>query len=196
MSNPWPMSVGPLLLRDASESDLDQLLSLRNDPTVNRFMLRTQVEPEVLRREWLGAASSDTDFSCVGEVDGSVVALGFLDVVDGMGQPGMPRRTQGVIGYIVHPDVAGRGVASDLARGLLSAAFDHLGLRRVTAGCNADNPASARVLEKVGMRREQHGVEDSWHAELGWVDGYQYAVLAREWPPSPVVPGRPRSSDE
>ena len=39
---------------------------------------------------------------------------------------------------------------------------------------------SCRVLEKAGMRREQHGVEDSWHAELGWVDGYQYALLARE----------------
>ena len=31
------------------------------------------------------------------------------------------------------------------------------------------------------MRREQHGVEDNWHAELGWVDGYQYAMLEREW---------------
>ncbi len=31
------------------------------------------------------------------------------------------------------------------------------------------------------MRREKHGVEDSWHAELRWVDGYQYAILAREW---------------
>lgn len=195
-SSPWPLRVGSLLLREARESDLDQLLSLRNDPRVNRFMLRTHVEPQVLRREWLGAATSDTDFSCVGEMDGSVVAMGFLDVVDGMGQPGMPRRTQGVIGYVVHPDVAGRGVASDLARGLLSAAFDHLGLRRVTASCNADNPASARVMEKAGMRREQHGVEDSWHAELGWVDGYQYAVLAREWPPSPVESGRARSSDQ
>ena len=51
----------------------------------------------------------------------------------------------------------------------------------MTAGCYADNSASVRVLEKVGMRREQHGVEDSWHADLGWVDGYQYAMLAREW---------------
>jgi RimJ/RimL family protein N-acetyltransferase len=98
-----------------------------------------------------------------------------------MGQPGMPEGTEGLIGYIVHPDFAGRGVASDLARGLLAAAFGHLGLRRVTAGCNADNAPSVRVLEKAGMRREQHGVEDSWHAELGWVDGYQYAMLAREW---------------
>ena len=190
------MSVGSVLLREAREGDIEPLLLLRNDPRVNRFMLRTYVEPEVLRRESLGASTSDTHFSCVGEVDGVVVALGFLDVVDGTGQPGMPERTQGVIGYIVHPDVAGRGVASDVARGLLSAAFDHLGLRRVTASCNSDNAASARVLEKAGMRREQHGVEDSWHAELGWVDGYQYAVLARDWPTDPVGSAGCRSSEE
>jgi hypothetical protein len=31
------------------------------------------------------------------------------------------------------------------------------------------------------MRREQHGIQDSWHAELGWVDGYTYGILASEW---------------
>ena len=54
-------------------------------------------------------------------------------------------------------------------------------LHRVTAGCFADNVASWRVMEKLGMRREQHGVRDSWHAELGWIDGFTYAILAEEW---------------
>lgn len=178
---PWPMRVGRLVLREAGEGDIDSLLSFRNDPAVNRFMIRTSVDPERFRQQWRAVPTSDTDFSCVAELDGVVVAMGFLKVVDGMGQPGMPKRTEGLIGYIVEPGSAGKGVATDLARGLLAAAFDDLGLRRVTAGCNADNPASARVLEKAGMRREQHGIEDSWHAELGWVDGYQYAILAREW---------------
>jgi RimJ/RimL family protein N-acetyltransferase len=181
VSSPWPMRVGCLLLREAVENDIEQLLSFRNDPAANRFMLRTNVDSETFRREWLAVPTSETDFSCVVELDGRPVAMGFLDVVDGMGQPGMPRRTEGIIGYIVAPRSAGKGLASQLARGLLAAAFDRLGLRRVTAGCNADNPASARVLEKAGMRREQHGIEDTWHAELGWVDGYQYAILAREW---------------
>ena len=180
-SDPWPMRVGSLLLREAAADDIEHLLSFRNDPEVNRFMMRTSVEPETFRRDWLAIPTSDSDFSCVAEVDGTVVAMGFLEIVDGMGQPGMPEATEGLIGYIVDPDFAGRGVASDLARGLLSAAFGTLGLRRVTASCNADNAASVRVLEKSGMRREQHGVEDSWHAELGWVDGYEYAILDREW---------------
>lgn len=203
-SSPWPMRVGSLLLRDAVAGDIDHLLSFRNDPVVNRFMIRTSVDPETFRQEWLAVPTSDSDFSCVADVNGTIAAMGFLDIVDGMGQPGMPRGTEGVIGYIVDPTFAGRGVASDLARGLLAAAFGRLGLRRVTASCNADNPASVRVLEKAGMRREQHGVEASWHAELGWVDGYQYAMLAREWraPHEPSQPprsnghGRGRSSTE
>ena len=189
VSSPWPMRVGHLLLREAREDDIDRMLSFRNDPAVNRFMIRTSVDPETFREEWLAVPASDTDFSCVAELDGTVVAIGFLDVVDGMGQPGMPERTEAVIGYVVEPGSWGKGVASDLARGLLAAAFDRLGLRRVTAGCNADNPASARVLEKAGMRREQHGIEDSWHADLGWVDGYQYAILAREWHATACFPG-------
>lgn len=175
------MRVDGLLLREAREADLARLLSIRDDPGVHRFLLHTSVDPEVFHREWLAAATSQTDFSCVAEVDDEVVAMGFLEIVDGMGQPGMPQGTDGVIGYIVDPRFTGRGFATGIARGLLAAAFDHLGLRRVTAGCFADNTASARVLERAGMRREQHGIEDSWHAELGWVDGYTYGILASEW---------------
>lgn len=184
MSNPWPMHVGQLLLRSAVKSDLAGLLVLRNDPAVNRYTLRTSVDPDDFRREWLAIPDSETDFSCVAEIDepdGQAVAIGFLDIADGMGQPDVPPRTEGVIGYMVEPRFAGRGIATDLTRGLLAAAFDHLGVRRVTAGLYADNVASARVLEKAGLRREQHGIEDSWHTELGWIDGYTYAILDREW---------------
>ena len=180
-TSPWPARSGALVLRDPRPDELDELLALRDDPAVNRWMLKTHAEPEEFRRDWLAVPGNDTDFSCVADLDGRAVGLGFLDVVDGMSQPRMPVGTQAGIGYVLAPDVWGRGLATDLARGLLTAAFDVLGLRRVTAGCFADNGASARVLEKVGMRREQHGVQDSWHAELGWLDGYEYALLAHEW---------------
>lgn len=179
--SPWPMRVGPLLLREPTPDDIEPLLAFRNDEAANRFMIRTSVDPDVFRREWLAVPHNESDFSCVVDLDGVVIAMGFLEVVDGMGQPGMPLRTEGVIGYIVHPRYWGWGVGSGLAHGLLAAAFGPLGLRRVTASCNADNPASVRILESLGMRREQHGVADSWHVELGWVDGYQYAMLNTEW---------------
>ncbi len=184
-TSPWPRRVGDLLLRDAVEADLDRVLELRNDPVVNRYTLRTHVPADDLRREWLAVPANESEFSCIVELGGTVVALGFLDVQDGSGQPGAPTGTDGVIGYLVDPAHAGRGVATALARELLAVAFGHLGLRRVTAVCFAENVASARVLEKAGMRREGHLVQDCWRAEAGWSDSYVYALLRTEWPPAP-----------
>ncbi|KYH44090.1 GNAT family N-acetyltransferase [Branchiibius sp. NY16-3462-2] len=180
MPRPWPKLVDGLTLRYPSASEIEDLLAFRNLPDVNRWMLRTHVDPEAFRAEWSAVATSDTDFSCVAILDGSAVGMGFLELADGMHQPGWPKGTEAGIGYIVRPACSGRGVATAIARGLLHAAFVDLGLRRVTAGCFADNSASARVLEKAGMRRERHGVQDSWHHELGWVDGYAYAALATD----------------
>ena len=175
------MDVGDLRLREATPDDVETMLGFRNDPEVNRFMMRTHVDPEAFRREWAEVPASTTDYSCVAERHGRVVAIAFLELRDGMGQPGMPRLTEGLIGYVVEPSAWRTGVATAVVRGLLAAAFGTLGLRRVVASCNADNIGSVRALEAAGMRREQHGVEDSWHRELGWVDGYQYAMLRQEW---------------
>ncbi|MBS2940125.1 GNAT family N-acetyltransferase [Nocardioides sp. J2M5] len=179
--SPWPVRTDDLLLRDPVEADVDRLLRFRNDPGVNWFMVRTYVDPDELRREVLAIPDSPTDHSCVVERDGEVVAIGFLDVVDGPGQPGAPEGTDGLIGYIVDPAHAGRGIATATARALLAAAFDHLGLRRVTAAANADNHASVAVLERAGMRRERLSRQSLWHHELGWLDEVGYAILAEEW---------------
>ena len=47
--SPWPAQAGALVHRDAREQDLHAVVELRNDPAVNRFMLRTHVDPEAYR---------------------------------------------------------------------------------------------------------------------------------------------------
>lgn len=188
-SDPWPMRSGQLVLRYATEADIERILAIRNDPATNEWTLVTSNEPDRFRAQWLGVRENDRDFSCVAELDRQVVAMGFVEIKDGLGQPGMPLATEAEIGYMVDPAFAGRGIATDVARGLLTACFDHLELRRVTAGLYSDNVASMRVLEKAGMRREQHGIEDGWHVTRGWIDGYTYALLAREWRTAQESPG-------
>jgi RimJ/RimL family protein N-acetyltransferase len=51
----------------------------------------------------------------------------------------------------------------------------------VTANCFADNVASWRLMERVGMRRELHAVRESLHRSGKWLDGLGYALLADEW---------------
>ncbi len=89
-ASPWPIWTDDLLFREAVEEDVEALLSFRNEPGVNRYMVRVHVDPDELRRDWLAVAESPTEFSCVVERDGHVVAMGFLDIVDGPGQPGAP----------------------------------------------------------------------------------------------------------
>lgn len=164
------------------------MLTYRNDPEVRRWLIRATAEPEVFRERWLGSVQDPYDHSCIAFVGDQPVGSAMLEVMDGMGQDDAPEslRVEGMIGYIIDPAHAGQGYASELTRDLLSLAFDELGLHRVTAGCFADNHASRRVLEKAGMRLEQYGVKDSWHCELGWIDGCTYALLREEWGVSPA----------
>jgi RimJ/RimL family protein N-acetyltransferase len=116
--SPWPMRLDGLLFREAVESDISVLQSFRNDPGVNRFMVRTHVVTDDLRREWLAVPRNPTDYSCVAERNGQVVAMGFLDIRDGVGQSGHPTGTDGIIGYIVDPQFAGQGIGpSEFQRG-------------------------------------------------------------------------------
>jgi RimJ/RimL family protein N-acetyltransferase len=179
----WPHRTERLVLRQVREDDIDRMLEFRNKPEVYRWLLRTEVEAEAFRAAWMRTLTDPLDYSVVVELDGSVIGTASLDVRDALGQgTGEPvTRAEAEIGYILDPAYAGRGFATEIARALLGICFEELGLHRVTAGCYADNTASWRVLEKVGMRREQHSVKDSWHAELGWLDGYTYAILREEW---------------
>jgi len=84
------------------------------------------------------------------------------------------------IGWRLHPDWQGRGLATEAATGLLDLAFGDVGARRATASLDPRNHASAALCERLGMRREAHHVQDMWF-KGGWADTYVYAVLATEW---------------
>jgi RimJ/RimL family protein N-acetyltransferase len=87
---------------------------------------------------------------------------------------------QGEIGFMVHPDHQRRGYATEGGRVLLALAFEELGLHRVAGRAEARNTASARVLERLGMRREAHLVENEW-VKGEWQSELIYAMLDREW---------------
>ena len=56
------------------------------------------------------------------------------------------------IGYWLTPDAWGRGYATEAGRAMLGIARHAMGLKRLTSGHFMDNPASGRVLAKLGFR--------------------------------------------
>ena len=57
------------------------------------------------------------------------------------------------VGYSIVPDRRRRGYASEAASALVTWALDQPGVQTIVAGCDADNAASIRTLERVGFRR-------------------------------------------
>jgi len=74
----------------------------------------------------------------------------------------------------------GQGYATEAAREMLRFGFEDLGLHRIFASHFKHNPASGRILNKLGMRHEgcqrEHLVK--WDQ---FVDSEQYGILCHEW---------------
>jgi ribosomal-protein-alanine N-acetyltransferase len=84
---------------------------------------------------------------------------------------------RGELGYVFDRDVWSRGYATEAGRLLLRFGFESLRLRRIAAACRPENVASARVLEKIGMRYE--GTLRSHMFLRGtWRDSLLYAAIS------------------
>jgi RimJ/RimL family protein N-acetyltransferase len=87
---------------------------------------------------------------------------------------------QAEIGYTLARSYQGQGYGTEAVQRLLAYLFGELKLHRVRANCDPDNTASARLLERVGMRREGHMLQSLWFKGR-WSDEYWYAILSEEW---------------
>ena len=83
------------------------------------------------------------------------------------------------VGYVVARSFWGRGVATEALRPIVEWGLGQEGIYRVWALCDAENGASARVLEKVGMQREGLLRRYSLHPNISFEprDCYCYAAV-------------------
>lgn len=89
-------------------------------------------------------------------------------------------------GYWIHTAHTGRGYATEVCRRAIDWALcpqnrGGLGLRRVRIFCSSANPASIRVIEKLGIRKEVEMPGDYWVEGYGCTTRLGWGVLADEW---------------
>jgi RimJ/RimL family protein N-acetyltransferase len=103
-------------------------------------------------------------------------------VIGGVGlRVSRPQHFAGDMGYVFNPRVWGRGYCTEAAGALLAFGLADLKLHRIYATCDPANRASARVLEKIGMKYEGRLRHYTW--EKGrWRDSLLYARLATDGP--------------
>ena len=177
----YPLETARLVLRPFEAGDLDELHAFHSLPEVARFLYWEARDLEQVR------AVLDTKVrQRVLEDEGQVLALAVVwpeagVVVGEVSLHWLSRRhRQGELGFVFHPRYQGRGLATEAAEAVLGLGFDGLGLHRMIGRCDAMNVASARVMERLGMRREAHFVQNELF-KGAWGDELVYAVLEDEW---------------
>jgi RimJ/RimL family protein N-acetyltransferase len=141
----------------------------------------TATIPHPYEREWAGeyiaSIENENELAITLRADGRLVGSIALVVEADHGR--------GELGYVVGVPYWGQGFATEAARALVAHAFDTLGLNRVFAFCFTRNPASARVLQKLGMTHEgtRRGHTLKWGEYL---DSEAYGILRAEWPAGKV----------
>ncbi len=178
----WPVRTKRLMLRPATLDDVEATWQIRRLEPVNRWLTRAPRALDVYRADFADPASLEK--SLVIELDGQVIGDLMVDVGDAWAQAEVAdeaKRVQADLGWVIHPDFGGRGLATEAVREVLRICFEQLRLRRVTAECFSANEPSWRLMERLGMRRETHTVSESLHRSGTWLDGFGYALLAEEW---------------
>jgi len=87
---------------------------------------------------------------------------------------------QGEVGYVFHPAYAGKGYATEAAGAMIDFGFSRLGFHRIFARLDAANAGSVGVVERLGLRREAHLIQNDRFNGV-WGNEFVYAVLAAEW---------------
>jgi RimJ/RimL family protein N-acetyltransferase len=169
-----------LLLREYTLDDWPAVNAYTSDPQVVQYMSFGPTTPEQTREhlQWAIAAGAEQprslyELGVVLRSENRLIGTATLQVDS-------RERRQAHFSYLFHREFWGQGYATEAIRHLIHFGFTELHLHRVADDCDARNLASARVMEKLGMRREGHLRETIWK-DGHWYDEYLYAILAHEW---------------
>jgi ribosomal-protein-alanine N-acetyltransferase len=168
-----------LRLRPFEDGDADDLFALMSDAHVLRYWdsspwtdpARAQAFIERCRT----MRDDESGIRPAVELAGNGRFIGWVTFTDWD-----PDFRSAELGYVFSQAAWGQGYATEAARAVLSWAYDALPLNRVQSQADTRNPASARVLEKLGFVHEgtlrQDCIVDGVVSD-SWI----YGLLRSDW---------------
>jgi RimJ/RimL family protein N-acetyltransferase len=170
-----------LTLRPFTPDDFDALYTYQSRPDVARY-LHWDARDNAQVREALVRQCGEITLGAEGDwITFAVVWREAQTVVGEIGLKLISREhRQGEIGFVFNPDYHGRGLATEAAESMLTLGFAAVGWHRIIGSCDARNHASARLMERIGMRQEARFVRNQI-VKGQWADELVYAVLDHEW---------------
>ncbi|WP_075856757.1 GNAT family N-acetyltransferase [Rhizobium hainanense] len=181
-------STDRLFLRNFLPEDFEAYRAYRSLPEIYRYLYSDPPSEEEMRERF--DASFNTRLSDDGDILRCAVVRREDDALVGQVSLKIANKAalQAEVGYMFNPAYAGKGYATEAAAAIITLGFEKFGFHRIFARLDAKNAGSVGVVERLGMRREAHLIENDRFNGV-WGDEYVYAVLSREW--AARAPDRP-----
>ncbi len=146
-----------LLIRKFTFDDLDELIKLRSDPKVNKYLGGTRLQnPEAIEKRM------HFYIDCYEKYGFGMSAMVWKETREMCGWSGLqPLEETGEIevGYGMAQKFWGKGIGYECASAWLIYGFEKANLERIVAVASPANTGSWRIMEKCGMsceKTEQH----------------------------------------
>ncbi|WP_341975982.1 GNAT family N-acetyltransferase [Microbacterium sp. LTA6] len=193
----WPARTPRLEIRPCTAEDIDTMWGWRRLPEVSQWLSAAPDTLGAFRAYFrapdrlastfiidLHAEREDEPRTPIGDVTVRCIDGGADEEV-----AGDARGVEAELGWALDPAHEGNGYATEAVRAVIDTCFGSLGMRRVHAGCFADDERSWRLMEHLGMRREGVSRKSTLHHSGTWLDWMSYGLLAEEWPVIELVRG-------
>ncbi|HLK24313.1 MAG TPA: GNAT family protein [Caulobacteraceae bacterium] len=169
-----PIETERLRLRPIAADDWRAIHAYMSDPQVTAWLPEGLLDEAAAQAFAARNADEDaTDVAVIERASGQLIGHMAFHPWFGAGTH--------EVGWAFRRDRWGRGYATEAAKALMAHAFEILGCHRFIATCQPENPASWRIMEKLGMRREAHFRSALHRGGDIWWDEYFYAILAEEY---------------
>jgi RimJ/RimL family protein N-acetyltransferase len=167
-----------LLLRRFTYADIPDLLVFVSHPSVANEVkemgtTETEIRQYIDKQNTLQSFEKDQVFDLAIELREAAKVIGILTLIT-------KNHFKGEIGYGLGIDYRGQGYATEAASAMIEYAFSVLKYHRIQAIASSANPASWRVMERLGMQREGRLRQASFK-DGQWHDLLYYGILVHEW---------------
>jgi [ribosomal protein S5]-alanine N-acetyltransferase len=163
--SPFPvLTTEQLVLREITQADAPQIFDLRSDKRIMEFLDRP-----ILQSQQEGIELTQKIIDAVQKNEGLTWGMTLKNETKLVGTIGYWKITKehfrAEIGYMLHPDLQGRGLMQEAMTVVLDHGFNKIGLHSIEANVNPGNISSIKLLEK------NHFVREAYHKENYYYNG-------------------------
>ncbi len=179
MNQPPILETERLILRPQTMEDVDDIVKLAGDIAIIKTTLNIPYPYEkedaiawlsTLKESW--EKQESLNLAITQKKDNAYTG--------GIGLNLYLRHDKAALGYWVAKPYWGKGYATEAAHALIQFGFTELNLNRIEADYFSNNPASGRVMQKLGMTHE--GFAKQTYKKSGeYIDTERYAILKSDF---------------